>query len=229
MAASGGQAPLCSIANVAPECATHNAEWVVEWLPAALKTKFKTKRRTKFKGHSQRPHLLKGAKDAASPLNSSLLTPAKKIQKNKDRDRHQRFPRALMVEFVNYGDVGVDFDGETVEERGFVAPLVHGIECRLIEEWVTFQHLKRTDGAVIGDDGVEFDGAFAAHLEAERGVGGLDAMCEQRGVDVSHVNDAGCGRARDCGLGMSALQRNAVRALRLRSGISQAGWFLDSL
>ena len=122
-----------------------------------------------------------------------------------------------MVEFVDYGDVGVDFDGETVEDCGFVAPLADGVEGRLIEECVAFQDLERTDGAVGGDDGVEFYCAFVADLKGERWVSGLDAVNEHGGIDVSDVNGVGCGSAGDGGLGIVvAEERDAIGAIWIR-------------
>ena len=45
------------------------------------------------------------------------------------------------IEFVDYGDVGVDFDGMPIEKCGFVAPLAHGVESRLIKHGVAFEDL----------------------------------------------------------------------------------------
>jgi len=135
----------------------------------------------------------------------------------------------LVVESIDYGDVGVDFDGQTVEDGGFVAPLADGVEGRLIKEGVAFEDLEGADGAVDGDDRVEFYCAFVADLKRERGVGGLDAMREHGGIDVRDVDGVGSGRARDGGLGASGVERDAAGALRLRTVFANAGRFLDSL
>jgi len=66
------------------------------------------------------------------------------------------------IEFVDYGDVRVDFDGVAIEEGGFVTPLAHGVESGLIKHGVAFEELQGANGAVGGDDGVKFDAALAA-------------------------------------------------------------------
>ena len=68
------------------------------------------------------------------------------------------------IEFVDYGDVRVDFDGAPIEKCWLVSPLAHGIESRLIEHGVAFEDLQGANGAVGADEGVEFDAAFAAGL-----------------------------------------------------------------
>ena len=135
---------------------------------------------------------------------------------HQEKRKHKNRVR-LVVEFVDYGDVGVDFDGETVEDRGFVAPLADGVEGRLIEQGVAFQDLESADGAVGGDDGVEFYCAFVADLKRERGVGGLDAMREHGGIDMSDVDGAGSGSAGDGGLGIVVAEElDAARAIQVR-------------
>ena len=131
--------------------------------------------------------------------------------------RKQKNRARLVIESIDYGDVGVDFDGETVEDGGFVAPLADGIEGRLVEECVAFQHLERTDGAVGGDDGVEFYCAFVADLKGERWVSGLDAPSEHGGIDVGDVNGVWCGSAGDGGLGIVVAEEwDAIGAIWIR-------------
>lgn len=84
------------------------------------------------------------------------------------------FPRSVR-QGVDDGDVGVDFDGLAVEDGGAIAPLTDGIESRLNQERIArdgFQHL---DGAVGGNDGVEFDAAFAVELNGDVRIKWLDA------------------------------------------------------
>jgi hypothetical protein len=71
---------------------------------------------------------------------------------------------ASAIEFVNYGDVSVDFDGAPIEECRFVTPLAHGIESRLIKHGVAFKDLEGANCAVCANEGVEFDAAFATGL-----------------------------------------------------------------
>jgi hypothetical protein len=150
-----------------------------------------------------------GRNDRFGRLAELVARPSRK-RKHKNRVR-------LVVEFVDYGDVGVDFDGETVEDRGFVAPLADGVEGRLIEQGVAFQDLESADGAVGGDDGVEFYCAFVADLKGERGVIGLDAMREHGGIDMSDVDGAGSGSAGDGGLGIVVAEElDAARAIQVQ-------------
>ena len=43
----------------------------------------------------------------------------------------QTLPLGLVLQAVNDGDVRVDFNGLSVENRGAVAPLAHGIRARI--------------------------------------------------------------------------------------------------
>jgi hypothetical protein len=76
--------------------------------------------------------------------------------------RFRRF--TLAIEFVDYGDVGVDFDGASIEKCGFVTPLTDGVESGLKKEGVAFEDLQGANCAVGVDEGVEFDAAFATGL-----------------------------------------------------------------
>jgi hypothetical protein len=68
------------------------------------------------------------------------------------------------IEFVDYGDVRVDFDGAPIEKCGFVTPLAYGIEGGWIKHGLTFEDFEGANCAVSTDEGVEFDAAFATGL-----------------------------------------------------------------
>jgi len=116
----------------------------------------------------------------------------RKADFSRNSTEHDRIAESA-VEFVNYGDVRVDFDGASIEQSGFVTPLAHGIESGLIKQGVAFEGLQRANCAVGADEGVEFDAAFAAGLTGQRGENGLHAMNEHGRVDVCDVHDPGCG------------------------------------
>ena len=84
--------------------------------------------------------------------------------------------------------MGVDFDGAAIEKSGFVTPLANGVEGGLIKRGVAFEELQGANGAVGGDEGVEFDAAFP--MTGQRGVDRLDAMNEHGGVEVRYADDA---------------------------------------
>jgi hypothetical protein len=123
------------------------------------------------------------------------------------------------IEFVDYGDVRVDCDGVPIERCGFVAPVAHGVESRLIKHGVAFEDLQGTNRAVGTNEGVEFDATFTTSLTGQRGENRLDTMDQEGGVDVGDVHDARCGSLRDYGL-------NTTFANKL--GASGAFWTCSS-
>jgi len=72
-----------------------------------------------------------------------------------------------VVEDVDYGDVGVDFDGLAVEFRRMVVPLADGVESGIVEERIAGDNFERFDGAVSGDNGVKFDARFMAESDGD--------------------------------------------------------------
>jgi hypothetical protein len=86
-----------------------------------------------------------------------------KLTSQEDSIDHVRWLR-LAIEFVDYGNVRIDFDGAPIEKCGFVTPLAHGIESRWIKHGVAFEGLQRADCAIGADEGVELDAAFATGL-----------------------------------------------------------------
>ena len=105
------------------------------------------------------------------------------------------------VDFVDYGDVCVDFDGVPVEEGGLVTPLAYGIQSRLIKQRIATDPLNRANGAIGCDDGLEFDAAFASVLPGQRGEDRLYAVYEYRRIEMRDVHDAGRGAKRGDGRG----------------------------
>lgn len=90
----------------------------------------------------------------------------------------RRIAFRLLLQGVNDGDVRVDFDGLAVENRRAVAPLTDRIERGLHKKWIAIGHLQGLDRAVDGNDGVQFDAAFAADLPGERRIDGINAPDE---------------------------------------------------
>jgi hypothetical protein len=68
------------------------------------------------------------------------------------------------MEFVDYGDVGVDFDGAPIQHGRFVSPLANGVERRLIKHRVAVEELQGANCAVGADYSAELYVAFATGL-----------------------------------------------------------------
>src|SRR3954447_21913647 len=71
-------------------------------------------------------------------------------------------------------DLGDDFDGVAVEQRGLIDPRLHGIDGRRDEQRMPADHFEVDDGAVFADDGLQVDYAGNARMLGEwwiRGTG----------------------------------------------------------
>jgi hypothetical protein len=84
---------------------------------------------------------------------------------------------------VDDGDLSVDLNGLSIEDCWLIAPFAHGGQRGLDEERVAADDFKRFNVALLRNNGVQFDTAFAAGLDGERWIDGLDAMDEPGGDD----------------------------------------------
>jgi hypothetical protein len=117
----------------------------------------------------------------------------------------------LAIEFVDYGDVGVNLYGTAVERGRLVTPLTYGVESGLSKHRVAREKLQGADRAIGGDDGVQFDSAFAASLQCERRKHRFDAVDEHGRVEMADADDGWLGCARDSRLRIRfANQRDAL-------------------
>jgi len=96
---------------------------------------------------------------------------------------------ALLGQGVDDRDVRVDLDGSAVEGSGAVAPLADGSKRGLEKERIAGNDFQRLDRAVHGDDGVKFHAAFAADLNGEGRIDGLDAVEEFALLDEAADSD----------------------------------------
>jgi hypothetical protein len=96
---------------------------------------------------------------------------------------------ALLGQGVDDRDVRVDLDGLAVEGSGAVAPLADGSKRGLEKERIAGNDFQRLDRAVHGDDGVKFHAAFAADLNGERRIDGLDAVDQFALLDEAADSD----------------------------------------
>jgi hypothetical protein len=85
-------------------------------------------------------------------------------------------PRDLVVEDVDYRDVGVDLDGSAVEIGGVVAPPVDGIESGIVEERIAGEDFYRFYGAVGRDERMKFDASFMMESDGNARIDRLDAL-----------------------------------------------------
>ena len=91
---------------------------------------------------------------------------------------HARPHFHLVAKGVDDGNVGIDFDGLSIQDRGAIAPQANGGERRRDEEWVAGDDFERFHQAVGTNNGVEFDAAFVARLPGQCRIFGLDASGE---------------------------------------------------
>jgi hypothetical protein len=99
-----------------------------------------------------------------------------------------------MLERINHRDVSLDLDGLAVENGWTIAPLAHCIGSGLQEERIAADHLQGLDGAVRGDDRVQYNLALAMNLLRERRIDGLDAVEQHRRLEVTDKDTWGRSR-----------------------------------
>ena len=94
-----------------------------------------------------------------------------------------------MGQGVDDRDVSVDLDGLAMECGRAVAPLADSREGGLDKERIAGENFERLDGAIGGNDGAEFDAAFAASLDGEGRIDWLNAIEELGFLDDSAQSD----------------------------------------
>jgi len=97
-----------------------------------------------------------------------------------------------MRQCVNDGDVGVDLDGQTIQDGRVVAPLADGGKGGLDQEGIAGNHFQGLNGAVGGDYGSKFNTTFMAKLPGERRIDWFDPMIEHGRLNGADVDARFC-------------------------------------
>jgi hypothetical protein len=95
-----------------------------------------------------------------------------------------------MMERIDDGDVGVDFNGLAIEDGGRVLPAADGVDGGLEEEWIAGEYLERLDRAVGGDDGAELHCGLPMKLYTQVRIDRLDASDKTRRIEVARLEAA---------------------------------------
>src|SRR5260370_5652912 len=118
---------------------------------------------------------------------------------------------------IDHHDRGGDFDRLTIEDGGFVPPLLNCFHRRLLEEWITSNDLQGPDSAVGPNDGAQFHAAFPVRLLCQRRIARLDTVDQHRRIKLRKTQAP---RLRH----FAILAVRGTHFLRLIKNRNQVGW-----